>query len=70
MTHPRAFALVQEICPREAGRLWDTTLAQGCDTAWAVAFQYEAAEEEQARRDLRCLRDGRVPPGWEPAAIA
>lgn len=67
MTHERAFALVCEICPNQAGMLWDTTDHTACGTAWAVADQYGDPEEYDARAALRLLASGRMPSGWEPA---
>jgi hypothetical protein len=43
MTHEKAFALVTEICPEKLGDLWSSTDHECCDTAWAVADQYQEA---------------------------
>lgn len=67
MTHEKAFALVAEICPTQAGRLWNTTDHAGCDTANAVADQYGDDELHAARADLELLSSGTDPVGWEVA---
>ena len=68
MTHEHAFALVSEICPSQAGMLWDTTYHTGCDTAWAVADQYgDDPQEIAAARDaLATLAQGIIPGDWQP----
>jgi len=68
MTHETAYALVCDLCPAEAGRLWLTTdHPTGCDTAWAVADQYGTDESDAARAALTQLAAGQTPDGWEPA---
>lgn len=67
MDHETAFALVAEHAPGQAGRLWNTTNHTGCDTANAVADQYDASEVDQAIADLKTLADGETPEGWEAA---
>lgn len=66
MNHEAAFALVKEHCPRQAGWLWDTTDSTGCDTAQAVADQYDDDERDAAACALMILASGAVPPDWEP----
>lgn len=65
MKHETAFALVAEICPAQAGLLWDTTNHDGCDTATAVADQYADDEITEARQALARLAEGDIPDGWE-----
>lgn len=67
MTHEKAFGLVCEICPAQAGLLWNTANHTGCDTAHAVADQYgdDMLEENAARADLELLANGQTPSGWE-----
>lgn len=65
MTHASAFALVSKIAPDHVGILWNTTLHEGCDTAWAVADQYTDDEIKDARLALAELAAGSIPNGWE-----
>jgi hypothetical protein len=71
MSHEKAFALVAEICPQQAGMLWNTTNHSGCDTAWAVADQFgdDMVEENDARAALRILAAGEIPSDWEPHTV-
>jgi len=67
MTHQQAFALVSEICPAQAGLLWNTSDHEGCDTTTAVADQYgdDLVEMDDARRDLGLIAAGIKPTEWE-----
>ncbi len=69
MNHTKSFNLVCEICPSEAGHLWNTTDHVGCDTATAVADQYgdDLVEENAARAALALLASGQTPSDWEAA---
>lgn len=67
MNADKAFSLVVEICPQQAGRLWNTTQHTGCDTTNAVADQYSDDEEYDARAALSLLAHGQTPSDWEPA---
>lgn len=70
MKHETAWNLVCEHAPDQAGMLWNTTDADGCDTANAVANQYADDEVEDAIRDLKWLASGVVPRDWKPGAVA
>lgn len=66
MKHSKAFELVCEHAPQQAGMLWDTTDHTGCDTATAVADQYGEDEDAEAIVALQRLARGEVPEAWEP----
>ena len=65
MNHSTAFRLCMEECQNHIGLLWNAGGRIGCDTAWAVAEQYEEWEVNKARKALRQIAKGNVPTHWE-----
>lgn len=67
MLHETAFDLVSQYAPAHAGDLWNTSNHTACDTANAIADQYDSDETEAAIEDLKLLAAGQIPTGWEAA---
>lgn len=65
MTHEQAYTLCHG--NENFGQLWNTSERTECDLAWAIADQYEAAEELQARAAIALVNAGFIPPEWDPA---